>query len=628
VIVRCAIASALITLTASGARASESQPPISPATRGNSAGTDGETSELAIQRLKLSAYEREALEIVLKDKHLELEPAPEGKLLEGVDIAPLDVFEPRDPAPAFLNWFHHTTRPIVVERELLMPRERPWEAWRAEETARRLRALRQLSLVLVVPVKGSDGEHVRALIVTKDVWSLRLNTGIAYRNGKLEYLLLQPSEENVAGTHLRLAGLYIYDVLSNSFGAIASHPRILGTHLSFLASSSVVVERSTGKIDGTVGGFSFGQPLYASDTRWAYGTTLQWSDRVIRWVAPSTNGALVERRYDSPSTIGNDNLPWEYRARELYWITFVTRSYGLLSKADISWGLEAQQHRYASDASQSRYDPRVTQEFLSKEVEHSDTRLGPFARLDVYRNKYVSLMDIETLGLQEDFPIGYRLLLKSYAASHYAQSSRDILGTVTGLSYTFPLNNGLAIAWGVHSLEVTPNQNKNDATIQGGVRVVTPFVGPLRIVYDGGAFSRYRDYLHVRYALGGDSRLRGYPSRQFIGSNFVTSNLELRTRPLRLWTILLGLEGFYDAGDSFDDWHNIRPKHSLGVGIRGLFPQFQRIVGRLECAFPLDRPSLPGQHWGNFDVLLTVEGQPFGTPQLVSRGSPLLAPAQ
>ena len=304
--------------------------------------------------------------------------------------------------------------------------------------------------------------------------------------------------------------------------------------MSFLASTSVVVERSTGNVDGTVGSFSFG-----------------------------------------------------HRCTHL-----------------------------------------TSAEFLTRQVERSDTRIGPFARLDLYRNEYVSLVDVETLGLQEDFPIGYRLLLKGYAASQRAQSSRDVMGVVAGLSYTWPLQNGLAMAWGIHSLEATPNSNQNDAVIQGGVRVVTPFVGPLRVVYDGGALSRYRDYLHVRYALGGDTRLRGYPSQYFIGSNFITSNLEVRARPLRLWTVLFGLAGFYDAGDSFDNWQSVRPKHSLGLGIRAPFPQFQRIVGRLECAFPLDRPTLPGQHWGSVDVLLTVEGQPFATPQLVSRGSPLITAAE
>jgi len=581
----------------------------------------------AVPGVRLSPYEQETLDIVLRTRGLEVDPTPEGKVLESVEVVPLDVFEPRDPAPRFLNWFHATTRPSIVARELLMSPGQPWVAWRAAETARRLRALRQVSLVLVVPTRGSDVKHVRALIVTKDVWSLRLNTSLRLRNGRLEYLLLQPSEENVSGTHLRIAGLYVYDRLSNSLGAIASHPRILGSHLSFLASSSVVFRRDTGTIDGTVGSFSFGQPLYASDTQWSYGTSLAWSDRLITWLVPDASGTLVERRYDSPSTPENDNVPWEYRARELYWITYLTRSYGLRFKTDVSMGLEAQQNRFASDSAQSAHNPTIVAEFLKREVEQSDTRLGPFARLDIYRNEYVSLIDVETLGLQEDFPIGYRLLLKGYAASRYAQSSRDLLGIVTGLSYTWPLGDGLAIAWGLHTLEATPNRSQNDATVQGGVRVVTPAIGPFRIIYDGGSLSRYRDYLHVRYALGGDTRLRGYPSQQFIGSNFVTSNFEIRTRPLRLWTVLFGLAAFYDAGDAFDDWHQIRPKHAAGLGIRGLFPQFQRIVGRLECAFPLDRPIIPGQHWGNVDVLLTVEGQPFATPQLVSRGSPLLTPA-
>ena len=537
----------------------------SEATRAAAERTSSEQARTAIARLKLSPYEQEALEITLEHKGLEVETSPEGKVIEGVEVVPLDVFEQRDPAPSFLNWFHATTRPKIVERELLFKPGQAWEQWRASETARRLRGLRQLSLVLVVPVRGSDGEHVRALVITKDVWSLRLNTALTYKNGKLEYLLLQPSEENVGGTHLRLAGLYVYDVLSNSFGAIASHPRVLGTHLGFLASSSVVVERATGKVDGTVGALSFGQPLYASDVNWSYGTSLQWSDRIVRWLAPSANGSLLLRRYDSPSTAAFDRVPWEYRARQIYWLTYVTRSFGRKHKADVTWGLEAQQGKFASDSNQAAYDPRVVHEFMSTQVEQSDSRLGPFARVDAYRNEYVSLIDVDTLGLQEDFPIGYRTLLKTYASSKRAQSTRDLVGVAAGLSYTWPLKNGLAMAWGIHNFEMTPVASQNDASLQGGVRVVTPFVGPLRIIYDGGAFSRYRDYLHIRYALGGDTRLRGYPSQFFIGSNFVTSNLEVRTRPLRLWTVLFGLGAFYDAGDSFDNWHAIRPKQKNHV---------------------------------------------------------------
>jgi hypothetical protein len=576
---------------------------------------------------RLSAYEREAIELVTQEHGWHIDPSPEGKSIEDFEIVTLDVFEPRDPAPGFLNAFHTKTRTHIIEREILLRRGQPWVEWRANETARRLRNLRQLSLVLVLAVRGSDERHVKVLVITKDVWSLRLNSAWRYKDGRLEYVLLQPSEENVYGTHLRIAGLYVYDKDTNSYGGIVSHPRVLGTHLSFLASSSVVVERTTGTVDGTVGSFSFLQPLYASDVKWGYGTALQWSDRVIRWLVPNANGVLVRRLYDSPSTTAVDRLPWEYRAQNWYWITSVTRSFGLKSKQDISFGLEAERDKYASTAAQAKYDPGVVQDFMARQVQHSDTRFGPFARLDAFDNRYVSLHNVETLGLQEDFQVGHRVLLKAYTASQAAQSTRNLLGTVAGLSYTLGFTDGLSTVWALHNWEWAGGASQNDASVQGGVRVVTPSLGPIRIIYDAGALSRYRDYLHVRYALGGDTRLRGYPSQAFIGSNFAVSNLEVRTKPLQLWTVLVGMSGFYDAGGVWDKWTEIQPRHSLGVGIRGLLPQLQRVVGRLECAFPLDRPRQPGEHWGNVDIMLTIEGQPFSPPELVSRGSPLLTPS-
>lgn len=585
-------------------------------------------SDVRRQYEQLSSYERETLDDALASRGLQLEPNPDGKVLQGFEIMPLEVIEQRDPAPGFLNWFHWKTQSRVIEREILARPGEPWVAWRAAETARRLRNLRQLSLVLVFPVKGSDPRSVKLLVITKDVWSLRLNSSWRFKDGRLEYMLLQPSEENLYGTHLRVAGLYAYDRVTNSYGGVVSHPRVLGTHLAFVASASTVVERSTGHIDGTVGQLSFVQPLFSSDTKWAYGSQVAWNSRVVRWLWPDANGALVRRTYDSPSTPENDRLPWEYQTQNWYWITSVTRSFGLKSKQDISWGLEAQRHRYQPVATQARFEPQIVSEFFREQVERSDARIGPFARLDIYSNEYISLVNVETLGLQEDYAVGHRAFLKAYGASQAASATRNLLGVVAGMAYTLPLDDGLATAWAIHNWEWTGHADQNDASVQAGIRLVTPSLGPVRAIYDAGALSRYHDYLHVRYALGGDNRLRGYPSQEFIGSNFLVSNLELRTKPVRLWTLLFGLSGFYDAGDAWDKAAQFQPKHALGVGIRGLAPQLQRIVGRLECAFPLDRPQWPGQHWGGVDVMLTIEGQPFGPPELVSRGSPLLLPAE
>ncbi|MBI4701158.1 MAG: hypothetical protein HY744_08375 [Deltaproteobacteria bacterium] len=67
-----------------------------------------------------SAYELETLRAQLGQRRAELDPAPEGKVVEAVDVCVLDVIEERDPAPNFLNWFHATSREGVIRRELLL----------------------------------------------------------------------------------------------------------------------------------------------------------------------------------------------------------------------------------------------------------------------------------------------------------------------------------------------------------------------------------------------------------------------------------------------------------------------------------------------------------------------------
>src|ERR1051325_5352715 len=69
-----------------------------------------------------SRYEQESLDAALAKLHGAVDPNPEGKILEGVVVVTLEVFERRDFMPriflGFVNWFHVTTRPYVIEREV------------------------------------------------------------------------------------------------------------------------------------------------------------------------------------------------------------------------------------------------------------------------------------------------------------------------------------------------------------------------------------------------------------------------------------------------------------------------------------------------------------------------------
>lgn len=129
-----------------------------------------------------SAYEEATIAAALAELGLSRAAAPEGRTVEAVEVVRLEVVEARDPAPRFLNVFHVVSRDQVVRREVLL---RPGDVYRqtlADESRRLLAALPQLSLVLVVAAEGSAG-GVRLVVVTKDVWSLRLNWDLALTSG-------------------------------------------------------------------------------------------------------------------------------------------------------------------------------------------------------------------------------------------------------------------------------------------------------------------------------------------------------------------------------------------------------------------------------------------------------------
>ena len=95
-------------------------------------------------RTGYSPYEQATISDTLKRTGFVAEPGPDGKIIESVEIVRLEVIEPRDPAPAFLNAVHTTSKDYVIRRELL---QRPGEAFAtviADETERNMLRLFQI----------------------------------------------------------------------------------------------------------------------------------------------------------------------------------------------------------------------------------------------------------------------------------------------------------------------------------------------------------------------------------------------------------------------------------------------------------------------------------------------------
>jgi hypothetical protein len=544
-----------------------------------------------------SQLERSVIQQKLAERGLFWESAPEGKEIEEIQIATLDVFDERDPMPDFVNVLHATTTEPVIRRELLFREGEPYRATFVHETARNLRALSQLSIVLIVPVKGSRPDRVRLLVITKDVWSLRLNWDLKLSNSHITSLVLNPSEENLFGTHAVIGGLFIMDPATYSLGFSLGHRRLLGSHQRVTLGASVIKNRDTNATEGSFGEFRYGQPLYSLDTKWSWGTSILWRTDIAR-------------RFKGAEVASTAGIPVEYNRDRLYGGYELIRSFGRRFKYDVSVGFEADRRQY-STRDLSGYSPLQVQRFIRDELPLSDQRIGPFVQLHAHRTDYRALLEVETLGLQEDYRRGHDLLLRLYGGIGALGSTRDLFGSQASLAYTQPIADGF-IRPVVSSTIEWANLNRNDALFQTAIRIVSPHMRFARLMIDAEYFDRYYNYLNRHYALGGDNRLRGYAPGAFVGSKLLAINTELRTTSVDILSAQVGAAAFYDVGDAKNHFENLRLKQSVGVGVRVLFPEFDRIVMRADWGFPLSPgySTFPGAFFLSFAQAFSMPSVP------------------
>lgn len=559
---------------------------------------------------ELSEFEQRTLDenLARLGNGLALDDAPDGKLIDHVDVVTLEVFDEHDPVPDFLNWIHGTTRERVVRRELLFREGERYSTARIEESARNLRDLRQLSLVLVVPVRGTSDDRVRVVVLVRDTWSLRLNWDVAVADAELVELTLNPSEENVLGTHLSVGGLFVLDPGTYSIGAVATQRRILGTELQASLSANVIYDRSSGEREGEFGAFSYRLPLLSTDQRWGFGTNVY----VYRGVTRRYIG-VRPALFDARATPGfYDRIPIAYHTDRQVGGFEVVRSFGGSVRNDVSLGIEVDRRSYSHDPPPD-VAPEAEREFQRTWLPTSDTRISPFVQLRTREERHLRTIGLETLALQEDVRLGAQALLRLYPASSAVGSTRSLLGSFAGVAYTLAPADGVVRAVVEHQLEYDL-AGRHVAEIVGRLRLSSPRFALGRFVADGSVFSRYQNYLKRRTALGGETRLRGYAASEFTGSDGVVANAELRTRSIDVLSVQVGLAAFYDVGHVARRFSELSARQSVGLGFRVLIPQLDRVVFRVDWATPLSRgyDPIPGAFFATF-------GQAFSMPELAVR---------
>ncbi len=567
------------------------------------------------QQKERSELENSLIAEALEHYGWQEETHPEGQTIEEIAMYVAEVLDDRDPLPNFLNIFHVRTQDWVVQQSVLSHVGEPWHLQRVLETERNLRAIRQFSVANVVAVQGSRPGTIRLLVVVKDVWSLRLNSDIQLGStGGLKSLLINPTEENLLGTRASLGLLFQLTQDQYAVGGTLLYPFMFGSLFEVGLSGGIHMGRESGQSEGSFGSFYFGLPLYSRESKWSYFSSLDWDINTRRIFE---GGNLEMKSYAVPG--GIEQVPFVYDAELIGGNYYGVRSFGLAHKTNLTFGVSVDRRAYRMP----EYDD-ISQEVLDAFEEDwlpvSDTLISPYVELEVFETRFYRGLNVESLGIQEDWRLGYDVSTTLFGGAQALGSSRDLVGARVSAGYTSELGGGL-IRVGLSNRVVVANESKNEGFFSAQGRVIFPHVGIGRLHLDGFVGYRYQNYLNLLgFRLGGDNRLRGYsPGLEAAqGGNIAVTNAEFRTDSIDILSAQVGLVAFYDLGDASNEFSQLKLLQSVGAGVRILFPQADRTVLRLDWGFPLS----PGYGAWPGAVFFTF-GQAFPMPSASGGGSPI-----
>lgn len=530
------------------------------------------------------AYERELIEESMRKHGLQVAQRAEGEKIHSIVIERFEVFLPRDGVPVFLNRLHWLSKEEMVRRELLFRADDPWRADYAFESERILRRLLPLQSARIVPARDRDGRLI-ALVVTQDLWSLRTEWSFSYVNGVLESLYLDLVEINLLGRGKQLGPRYQMDLARAGFGGSYEDFRVMGSDYRLTLSGDGYFSRESGANEGGAWSVGFDRPLYTLDSEWSYGLLFSGASSMRRLFQ---NGSLL--RVAFPETGGT--VPFAYRGLNRSLDFFLTRSYGRASKVEWSLGYTLSSNEYQGP-SVDFGAPSVAL-FNDRYLPYNDRYGALSLTFRAFRADFIRLMDVDTFALTEDFRQGPSLSAQATVAQPFlGYDARFVQGA---LSLTWNEQVGADQLLGA-ALSASRRYQPSRQAELGSVWVNERASFSFRHVsarwklfrFFTGMRTQLRDHdlNKTQELLGGNNVLRGFASNAFAGRLSLSGNFEARTEPMRLLSLYTGLAAFYDVGDAFDRIADFSAKHSVGIGIRVLIPQFNRAVIRADVGFPV-----------------------------------------
>jgi hypothetical protein len=562
----------------------------------------------------LGKLEQESVDDAMKTLGQPLiDPAPQGKTIGKVLVVNEDVFSQRDWYFQIFNIFHRTTRSYILERELLFRPGDVYDQALVEESTRNLQSPPPLvinqrrlfqpelsSVVVILPIVSAVPGQVDVLLVTRDVWSLRLNTNFEYQGNELTLLNASLSENNLFGWRRYLAATFNFDQGAYYYGPQYFDPNIAGTRLQLWASATFYTSRATHDYEGNSQIVSLRYPFYSLATRWAGGVDVVHSNTIFR---DFLGNSL--RPVDLTATPAMEAIPLEYRRRITIVDSNASHAIGggaLIQRVSAGYLVDSRRSEVPPDFA----DPALGPEFLAEYAPISETKSEPYLRYTMFTPRYIVLRDLDTFELRENRQLGPSLEVQAgegipaLGADRLALDLHGLAKYAIGPagSYAFLSVYGEARLWDGQWID-----QRGTVTAY----LATPLLGRLlRVVTQATLDSFRNDTRRSAIIVGGATGLRGYAVGEFRGSTSFLAHVEVRTRAVPIWSQRFGTLLFYDVGNAAPSFDQLSLRNDVGLGLRWLLVQANSAVIRFDWAVPLQdgtvtRAGFPGRVSAGFE---------------------------
>jgi hypothetical protein len=563
-----------------------------------------------------SSLERLSIHRSLAALGLEIEPAPWGKTVGRIVVNNEDVFAERNWL-RFFNVFHITTRAHSIRNELTIDEGQAWDDELIAESARRLKDPLFTGVVALLPVRSVEPGKVDLLVVTRDIWSLRLNTRYGIQAGTLTDLSISLSENNFLGLRKTVALGLLVDQASIATGPLYIDKNFLGRHMDFrfridkiftrqslpivLQDGNVIPTGDPGGLqddgvfhsEGSQATVALTKTLWSLASEWGGGASFTYRNAINRsYFGTGLRAVPVE----NTATGEMDILPYEYRMRSWSVGVSATRQWGGRYKSQLETGYSVSSQT-PSILSGFPTDPQLRASFADQVFPRTELVSSPYLEYSFFRATFRTIRNVDTFDLAEDLrtgpnaTVGLQQSLKVFGADYNFTRPSLTLG------WTFPWTSDGFVRLSAGGQMRIQGGSAIDNTATAQVRVATPTLKYARLVAQVHTETRWHDTQNAFYTLGSESGLRAYDIGEFIGDRRLVGQFEVRSIPVPFWVLRLGAVAFFEFGDAAASFNEMKIHSDAGVGFRMLIPQTARDLFRFDFAKPFDagqRCPLPG----------------------------------